>query len=67
MNVAKTCWQQTYNEGLGKITDVQKQIVAGYNYKISFKPELNKSYNQAVVVVFVQPWTNTIEVIDAWT
>lgn len=67
LNLAKNYWQQTYKEALGKVTDVQRQIVAGYNYKITFKPELSASYQQAVVVVFVQPWTNTVEVIDAWT
>lgn len=42
---------------LGKPTSVQTQVVAGTNYKFGFKGD-------AVVRVFHQPWSDTLEITD---
>jgi hypothetical protein len=45
---------------LGSVIAVQQQMVAGINYKITFdSPE-----GKFDVVVFCQPWTNSIKVLD---
>lgn len=57
---AREVFQEKHNSNLGTVVAVQQQIVSGVNYKITFEsPE--GTYD---VVVYCQPWTNTVKVID---
>lgn len=57
---AREVFQEKNNANLGAVVAVQQQMVAGINYKITFEsPE-----GRYDVVVFTQPWTNTIKVLD---
>ena len=48
---------------LDKIMSAQRQIVAGINYKLSLRLVENNRYPAFLkVIVFSQPWTNTMEV-----
>ena len=57
---AREVFEERHNSNLGTVVAVQQQIVSGINYKITFEsPE--GDYD---VVVYCQPWTNTIKVLD---
>lgn len=57
---AREVFQEKNNANLGAVVAVQQQMVAGINYRITFEsPE-----GRYDVVVFTQPWTNTIKVLD---
>lgn len=50
---------------LGNVTSVEKQIVSGINFKITFAaPEGAISDSGVVIVVFAQPWTKTIQIVS---
>lgn len=57
---AREVFQEKHNANLGTVVAVQQQMVAGINYKITFE-SVEGTYD---IVVFTQPWTNTIKVID---
>ena len=57
---AREVFEEQHNSALGDVISVEQQIVSGINYKITFQsPE--GVYD---VVVYSQPWTQTIKVID---
>ena len=45
-------------EVLGKLIDYKRQLVAGFNHKLTFETEKGT----IEIVIFDQPWTNTREV-----
>ena len=49
-------------ESLGEVLQVEEQIVAGSNFRITFKVE-NRKYDELEVVVFMQPLANLTRVI----
>lgn len=57
---AREVFQEKNNSNLGSVIAVQQQIVSGINYKITFESS-DGSYD---VVVYCQPWTNTVKVLD---
>lgn len=56
--VARKHFTEKEHITLGKILAIEEQIVAGVSYKILF--ESDKGHYE--VSIFVQPWTNKIEV-----
>jgi hypothetical protein len=50
---------------LGEVTSVEKQIVSGINFKITFAaPAGVISDSGVVIVVYAQPWTKTIQILS---
>lgn len=52
-------------EKLGDLISVEKQVVAGMNYKLTFvaTPDLTEEeQGRVIVTVYFQPWTKTIQV-----
>ena len=59
---AREGFYERENTQLGRMLEVETQVVAGTNYRFTFTK--NESSGETVeVVVFVQPWTNTVKVI----
>ena len=48
--------------GKASVVSVSVQVVAGINYKIQYQDGNHHKYE---VVVFSQPWTNTIQIVSA--
>ncbi len=60
--VARLFYKSKTGKDLGDIVSVDKQVVSGMNFKITFAtPE---STETVVMVVYFQPWTKTIKVTD---
>ena len=57
---ARDAYRAKNNGELGNLIKVSEQVVAGINYKMVFQTE-NGDYE---VVVFNQPWTQTIQVTE---
>lgn len=47
---------------LGDVIGIEKQIVSGINFKISFAPAPGVTDQTVDIIVYTQPWTQTIQV-----
>jgi hypothetical protein len=60
LNLARQTYNSQNKDKLGKLLSVSEQLVAGYNYKMTF--ETLKGREE--IIVFAQSWTNTYQVIS---
>ena len=60
--LTRNFWKDSMNEKLGEVISVEKQIVAGSNYRMIFETEGKASSKEVVIIVFVQPWSNIMRV-----
>lgn len=49
---------------LGDIIGIEKQIVSGINFKISFAAAPGVTDQTVDIIVFTQPWTQTVQVMS---
>ena len=60
---ARFFYQSKTSKQLGDILALEKQVVSGMNFKITFAAEAGSS-ETVVITVFFQPWTKTIEILN---
>jgi len=49
---------------LGDVIGIEKQIVSGINFKISFASAPGVTDQTVEITVFTQPWTQTVQVMN---
>jgi hypothetical protein len=49
---------------LGDVIGIEKQIVSGINFKITFGSAVGVTDQTVDIIVFTQPWTQTVQVMS---
>lgn len=57
---ARDYFRENQNGELGELIKVSTQVVAGTNYRLTFRTQ----NGEKTITVFSQPWTNTIKVLE---
>jgi hypothetical protein len=60
---ARFFYKAKTGQQLGDIVAIEKQIVSGINFKITFAAEAD-STETVVMTIYFQPWTKTVEVTN---